>query len=108
MKNHTPYISQPEAIAPDCHTAAEWIKQKEQACAMLQQHTEDLRLLMAQMRLFNHLTPVEEVMQGQARSEALRRLIKVIERELQQLDKAYREAAQRELLRREMAQLTAV
>ena len=91
-----------------CTTAQEWKVAREQACAILQQHTEELRQLMAQMRTFTHQTSVETVMRVQARSEALRWLTQAIEREVQRLDKAYREAAQREQFLQDQVKLTAV
>lgn len=97
-----------EVLSLDCRSAQDWLVLREQARATLQQHTEELRQLMSQMRAFNHQTSVEIVMQVQARSEALRWLTQAIEREIQQLDKAYREAAQREQFLRDQVALTAV
>ena len=96
------------AVKLDCRSADDWQVEREQAAAMLKQHTDELRGLMSQMRSFNHQTPVETVMQVQARNEALRWLIQATEREIQRLDKAYREAAQREQFLRDQAALTGV
>ena len=117
MMDHThPYFRdvkellnmQTENVLPDYTMAREWKAARERANAMLQQHTEELRQLIAQMCTFTHQTSVEMVMYVQRRSEALRWLIQAIEQEVQRLDKAYREAAQREQFLRDQAVLTAV
>ena len=84
-------------------TAQEWVLAREQATAILRQHTAELRDLMAQMQTFTHETSVETVMTVQSRTAALRWLIQSIEQEAQRLDKAYREAAQMEQFRRDRA-----
>ena len=86
-------------------TAHEWTLAREQATLILQQHTAELRELMAQMHSFSHETSVEMVMAVQSRTAALRWLIQSIEQEMQRLDKAYREAAQLEQLRQDQAML---
>lgn len=103
-----PVGMQIEGVSLDGRTAWEWQKTKEEACKTLQQHTDALRCLMAEMRSFNHETSLETVMDAQSRSEALRWLSKVIEREILRLDKGYREAAQREQFLRDQERLTAV
>ena len=92
----------------DYQAAADWLAAREQACATLQQHTEALRQLMELMRTFDYQTSIETVMQVQSRSEALRWLTLRIERDVQRLDKGYREAAQREQFLQDKAMLTAV
>ncbi|MCP4418941.1 MAG: hypothetical protein GY805_20180 [Chloroflexi bacterium] len=103
-----PIVMQTKGISLRNLTARQLQKEKERACMTLQQHTEALRQLMAEMRSFDHKTSVEAVVEAQCRSEALRWLNKAIEREVQRLDKGYREAAQREQFLRDQALLTAV
>ncbi|WP_420629946.1 hypothetical protein [Candidatus Leptofilum sp.] len=89
-------------------SSEEWKQVREQASLVLQQHTHELRDLMTQMRTFTHQTSVKTVITAQSRMAALRWLIQSIEREIQRLDKAYRETAQVERLRQERAMLNAV
>jgi hypothetical protein len=89
-------------------TAKEWQNAREQAMLTVQQHTEELRELMAKMRTFSHQTTVETVISAQSRTAALRWLIQSIEREVQRLDKAYRETAQLEQLLKDQARLSTV
>lgn len=103
-----PVEMESEAGSLDGRTAREWQKTKEEACKTVQQHTDALRRLMAEMRSFNHETSLKTVMAAQSRAEALRWLSKVIEREILRLDKGYREAAQREQFLRDQERLTAV
>ena len=87
-------------------SAQEWQQAREKASAILLQYTEELRQLMAKMRNFSHETSVETVMEAQTRIAALRWLVQSIEREVQRLDKAYREKAQIERLLEDRAILT--
>lgn len=68
--------------------------QRSVARQALQERTQELRLLMCQRKQFNSLTPVEEVMEVQARMEALRWLITCIEREMKMWDEACQQRAQ--------------
>ena len=88
-------------------TAEEWRLASEQANLILQYRTKELRELMAEMQRFTHKTPVETVMEAQSRMAALRWLIQSIEREIQRLDKAYRETAQMEQLVQDRTKLNA-
>ena len=56
-----------------------------QAQQMLQLRTRELRELISRTRQFNSNTTVEEVMETQARTTALRTLIQAIEREIRLL-----------------------
>ena len=87
-------------------SAQEWQQAREKASAILLQYTEELRQLMAKMHNFSHETSVETVMEAQTRIAALRWLVQSIEREVQRLDKAYREKAQIERLLEDRAILT--
>lgn len=86
-------------------TAQEWQLSRENASAILEQHTAELRELMSQMQSFSHETSVDTVMAVQARTAALRWLIQSIEQEVHRLDKVYREVAQMEQLLQDRAML---
>lgn len=86
-------------------TAREWQAARTQAASILHAYVEELQQLLAQMHTFSHETSIETVIDVQARSAALRSAIQSIERELQRLDKAYKDMAQVERLLGDKAML---
>ncbi|GJM40623.1 MAG: hypothetical protein DHS20C20_09050 [Ardenticatenaceae bacterium] len=98
QKSETPLAELVDKFLLGSKTSEEWKLIYEQANQVLHSHTQELRELMAEMRNYSHQTSVETVIAAQSRMAALRWLIQSIEREIQRLDKAYRETAQMEQL----------
>lgn len=60
---------------------------------ILQERVQELRVLMCRFKHFNSRTPVEDVMEAQAKAKALRWLIRRIEQEVAELREVKVEAA---------------